>query len=128
MLPALIPIISSLAGKALDKFVEDKDLAKKINAEMALEMMKYEGKELDSAMKIIVAEAQSGSWLAQNWRPITMLTFVALIVAHWLGFTPQNMPETQVMALLEIVKVGLGGYVLGRSGEKIAKAWKGEGK
>jgi len=91
-------------------------------------MMKYEGKELDSAMKIIVAEAQSGSWLAQNWRPITMLTFVALIVAHWLGFTPQNMPEAQVMALLEIVKVGLGGYVLGRSGEKIAKAWKGEGK
>ena len=62
MLPALIPVISSLAGKALDKFVEDKDLAKKINADISLELMKYEGKELDAAMQVIKAEAQSGSW------------------------------------------------------------------
>ena len=53
-----------------------------------------------------------------------MLTFVGLIVAHWLGFTPDNLPSEQVMALLDIVKIGLGGYVVGRSAEKVATVWK----
>ena len=124
MIPALVPIIGSLAGKVLDKFVEDKDLSKKIESELTLELMRYESAELKAATDIIVAEAQSGNWITNSWRPITMLTFVGLIVLHWLGFTPENLPEGQVLALLEIVKVGLGGYVLGRSGEKIVKEWK----
>ena len=53
-----------------------------------------------------------------------MLTFVSLIVAHWLGFTAENIEEEEVIMLLEIVKIGLGGYVLGRSGEKIMKEYK----
>ena len=53
-----------------------------------------------------------------------MLTFVGLIVAHWLGFTAENLSEGQVLALLGIVKVGLGGYVVGRSVEKGIKTWK----
>ena len=36
MIPALVPIIGSLAGKVLDKFVEDKDLSKKIESELTL--------------------------------------------------------------------------------------------
>ena len=124
MIQALVPIIGSLAGKVLDKFVEDKDLSKKIESELTMELMRYESAELKAATDIIVAEARSGNWITNSWRPITMLTFVALIVLHWLGFTAENLPEEQVLALLEIVKVGLGGYVLGRSGEKIVKEWK----
>ena len=124
MIAALIPALAPVLNNVLNKFVGDKDLAAKIEADMTLELMKYESKELDAATAIIVAEASSGNWLASNWRPITMLTFVTLIVLHWLGFTSENLPEAQVLSLLEIVKVGLGGYVLGRSGEKIAKAMK----
>jgi len=124
VIAALIPALAPVLNNVLNKFVGDKDLAAKIEADMTLELMKYESKELDAATAIIVAEASSGNWLASNWRPITMLTFVTLIVLHWLGFTSENLPEAQVLSLLEIVKVGLGGYVLGRSGEKIAKAMK----
>ena len=124
MIQALVPIIGSLAGKVLDKFVEDKDLSKKIESELTMELMRYESAELKAATDIIVAEARSGNWITNSWRPITMLTFVSLIVLHWLGFTAENLPEEQVLSLLEIVKVGLGGYVLGRSGEKIVKEWK----
>ena len=53
-----------------------------------------------------------------------MLFFAGLVGAHWLGFTAENLTEPQVIALLNIVKVGIGGYVIGRSGEKIMKEYK----
>jgi len=105
----------------IDKFVGDKDLAIKIKAELQSEAMTIEREELNAQKDVIVAEAQSESFLTSNWRPITMLTFVALITAHWLGFTAENVGEAEVIALLGIVKVGLGGYVVGRSAERVAK-------
>lgn len=121
----------ALAGKVLgpilgivDKAVKDKDLAAKLKNELQTQGMALIGAELEAQQSIIVAEANSESWLARNWRPITMLTFVALIVMHWLGLTDQTITEAQSVELLSLVKVGLGGYVVGRSAEKVAKVWK----
>lgn len=49
-----------------------------------------------------------------------MLTFVALIVARWLGWSEPNLAEA--LKLWDIVEIGLGGYVIGRSAEKILPA------
>jgi hypothetical protein len=76
---------------------------------------------------IITAEAQGESWLQRNWRPVTMLSFVGLIGAHWLGFTAPNLSEAQIVGLLDIVKIGLGGYVIGRSAEKTMKHYRSKG-
>lgn len=76
---------------------------------------------------VVTAEAQSESWLARNWRPLTMLGFVALIGAHWLGLSSDTLTEAEVVLVLEIVKVGLGGYVVGRSAEKITRSLTGTG-
>jgi len=48
-----------------------------------------------------------------------MLVFVALIVARWLGWSAPNLGEAEVLKLWDIVEIGLGGYVIGRSAEKI---------
>ena len=80
--------------------------------------------ELKGAVDIIVAEAKGDSWLQRSWRPISMLFMLGLVGAHWLGFTAPNISDEVILKLLNIVQVGLGGYVLGRSGEKIAKEWK----
>ena len=71
--------------------------------------------------KVVRAEAKGESWLQRNWRPVTMLTFVALVVSYFYGFTAQNIDAPIVEQLLTIVQYGLTGYVAGRSGEKIAK-------
>lgn len=63
---------------------------------------------------VVKAEAASSSWLTATWRPITMLTFLVLIVLSQLGFTAP-VPE-QMWPLLQL---GIGGYVAGRSLEKI---------
>lgn len=95
---------------------------KMLEAQMqaAQQTMEYEKQLLAAQTDIIKAEANSQSWIARNWRPITMLIFVALIVARWCGWSAPNLSETEVMALWDIVKVGLGGYVVGRSVEKVA--------
>lgn len=68
---------------------------------------------------IVQQEAASSNWLAASWRPLTMLTFVALIVARWFGWAAPNLSEAEYLKLWDIVNVGLGGYVVGRSLEKI---------
>ncbi len=58
-----------------------------------------------------------------------MLWFAGLVGAHWLGFTPPNLPEAVVLKLLSIVQVGVGGYVVGRSAEKVVREYnRGKGR
>ena len=72
---------------------------------------------------VIVSEATGASWLQRNWRPIMMLFFGVLIgTVVWTGgyVNGRQLDHEFVMEILSIVKVGLGGYVVGRSVEKIA--------
>ena len=120
-------LIGSIGGKVLDivdDVVEDKDGANRLKFEIQRQLIENKSNELESAAKIVLAEAQ-GSWLQRNWRPLLMVTFAGLVVAHWFGFTAPDIPETVQNSLLNIVMVGVGGYVVGRSGEKIADKFKG---
>ena len=62
----------------------------------------------------------SNGLLARTWRPITMLVFVALIVARWLGIVRPDISEAEVLAMWSVVQYAMGGYVVGRSVEKVA--------
>lgn len=120
----LISPITDLIGKVLDKAVPDAGERERLRAAIRLELLASQGRELEHAANIILAEANGESWLQRNWRPLLMLWFAALVGAHWLGFTPPNLPDAVVEKLLDIVQVGVGGYVLGRSAEKVVKEWK----
>lgn len=119
LITALLPTI----GKVVEKAIPDKDMAKRIEADLQKELINNSNSEFNAAAKIVLAEAQ-GSWLKGNWRPLTMLVFVGLICAHWLGFTPDNLSEAEVLELMDLVQIGLGGYVLGRSAEKVSENLK----
>lgn len=123
MIAAILPAITTLIGKAIDKAVPDRDEAAKLKADLTLQIIEMNKSELESATKIITAEAQGESWLQRSWRPIVVLFFTGLVGAHWLGYTAPNITEAVVINLLDIVQVALGGYVLGRSAEKVTKAY-----
>jgi len=92
--------------------------AKLVEAQMqtAAQVLQYQQQLLDAQKSIIVAEAQGGSWLQKSWRPITMLTFLSLTVCDSFGWLPNRLaPEAWTL-----LQLGLGGYVAGRSLEKIA--------
>jgi hypothetical protein len=79
-------------------------------------VQQYEQSLLDGQQKVIAAEAASGNWLASSWRPVTMLTFLALVVCDSFGWLHSPLAP-QAWTLLQ---VGIGGYTVGRSVEKVA--------
>ena len=86
-----------------------------IQAQVITTVVTYEAEVAKGKAQIITAEAQSQSAITRMWRPIVMLTFAALIVVGQLGGPP--VPAE----MWPLLKIGLGGYIVGRSGEKITK-------
>jgi len=122
-----IPILGGLMdmGKQLiSSWFPDPQEADKKQLEFLAIIQSGKLKELEAAASVIQAEANSESWITRSWRPITMLTFVGLVAAHWLGYTAPNITPEEIAALLDIVKIGLGGYMVSRGAEKSIKEWK----
>ena len=120
-------LIGTIGGKVLDivdDVVEDKDAANNLKFQIQKQLIETKSSELEAQAKIVLAEAQ-GSWLQRNWRPLLMVPFAGLVVAHWFGCTAPDIPESVQNSLLNIVMIGVGGYVMGRSAEKVADKWKG---
>ena len=118
-------LIGTIGGKVLDivdDVVENKDEANRLKFQIQRQLIETKSSELEAQAKIVLAEAQ-GSWLQRNWRPLLMVVFAGLVVAHWFGFTASNIPESVQNSLLNIVLVGVGGYVMGRSAEKVVSKW-----
>ncbi len=84
----------------------------------------YERNLIDAQAKIVNTEAGSEHWIVASWRPIVMLTFAGLVVARFLGFDAEGMTPEDYENLWTLLQIGLGGYVVGRSAEKIAKTIK----
>jgi hypothetical protein len=122
ILGAVAPMVKTLFN-TIDKTIDNKAEAEKIKQNIQQQLLSGQLKELEAQASIITAEAKGG-WLQRNWRPLLMLTFAGLVVAHWFGFTAPNIPESVQNSLLNIVLVGMGGYIVGRSGEKIMDKYK----
>jgi Holin of 3TMs, for gene-transfer release len=112
---AMDPVTAALdvGAKLIDKFWPDAGEAERAKQQQFLAVFMAQA-------DIVKTEAASSHWLAANWRPLLMLTFGALIVARWFGWAAPNLSEAEYLKLWSIVEFGLGGYVVGRSVEKIA--------
>ena len=93
-------------------------------------LLDLQGKVVQAQQSIIVAEAQSDSWIASNWRPLVMLMFAFIIFNNYILYPYVSLfwdaaplldtpPE-----LWSLMKIGLGGYVVGRSAEKGIKYYR----
>lgn len=94
---------------------------KQIEAELIAAVTRQEEELRRSQAAIIGTEAQ-GNWLQRSWRPIIMLVFAAIVLAGTFFNLPILDDTSRFWDLLEI---GIGGYVIGRSAEKVAGRLKG---
>jgi len=136
----MVPIIGSLidAGINLFKSYFPPDLtpeqkAKLEEGEQAFKqsltnsLIDYSKTILEQQASIVRAEAQGDSWLQKSWRPITMLVFVFIIANNYILFPYLSLFTNKVVELnippdmWGLLKLGLGGYVIGRSVEKAVK-------
>jgi hypothetical protein len=120
MIAALLPVLGPILSDVIRRVVPDGEAQAKAEAEAQLLLMQRSSQIEQAAADIVKTEAQSEHWLTATWRPIVMLTLTGMIVARWMGYSAPGISEAEALKLWGIVEIGLGGYVIGRSAEKIA--------
>jgi hypothetical protein len=107
-----------------------KERIDKIKNELTFRLIDTYNKEIEAKKDIIVAEAK-GSWLQSNWRPVLMLTIVAIVANNYIVYPYLSMFTDKAIVLelpdklWNLMLVGVGGYIAGRTGEKITDTIKG---
>ncbi|MFK8774507.1 3TM-type holin, partial [Aeromonas caviae] len=124
ILSSVFETVSNVVSGTVGKFIEDKDKAKELEtaltAQLTTSVVELMGRELDAQKSVIVAEAQGESWLQRNWRPIIMMALSTMVCIYWMGWTHQELDQPVILKILDIVQIGLGGYIGGRTAEKLA--------
>lgn len=128
MILHILGLLTPLVGKYFDSA----DKAEQFINDVRKQFLDNEAELRKAQRDIVVAEAQGESWLQRNWRPILMLSIVAIVVNNyllvpWIGVFGYAAPILELPSeLFNLMTVGVGGYIVGRSGEKIADRlpWK----
>lgn len=84
-------------------------------SQLMTQALLYEQKLMHAQASVIKAEAEGQGWLQRSWRPITMLTFLILIICDSFGWLEFRLSEKA----WDLLQLGIGGYVVGRSAEKV---------
>lgn len=132
-----IPIVGKVLSGVLDlvdQGVEDKDKAAQLKADLTQAFEKGDLTRfqvlVESQAKVVLGEIQGQSWLQRNWRPVLMLCIVAIIANNYILFPYLSLFTSKVVILdlpeklYNLMTIGVGGYVVGRSAEKAIKTWK----
>jgi len=119
--------VIGVAGKVLDKFVEDKDLKTKLNAELKQQMI-----SLDLAQaQANIEQAKHPSIFVSGARPAIMWIcafalgwqFILAPIASWIILTWYPMVTLPILETGELTSLVLA--LLGMSGMRTAEKWKG---
>ena len=125
MLGAVAPLAKILFN-TIEKSVPDKDLQEKLKAQLQTQLLQSNTAELQAAAKIVEAEAKAG-WFASSWRPLLMYVLIFILVWNYiLGpivkiFTGAVISFELPGDVWGLLQIGLGGYVVGRSAESVAR-------
>ncbi len=112
-------LFGNVAGGGLAKALQAVDGLHTSAEEKAELRAKLTTALVDAQAKVLTTEA-GGSWLTQSWRPLVMLSFCSILlytyfVAPMFGLKVVDIPQD----LWALLKVGIGGYIGGRSVEKL---------
>jgi hypothetical protein len=137
MIAALLPVLGPIVGDVIKRVLpEDKDKRADIEREINMALLGNSAAIEQAAASVILAESKSEHWITATWRPILMLTITAIVGWNFLiaplielavllstnDQVPLSIPLPE--QLWNLLMIGVGGYVVGRSGEKIAKNLK----
>jgi len=131
---SVITSIADLGGRIMERwFPPTMSEADKERARQEFQVLLQQAALQDQQIRaqLVLAEIKGESWLQRNWRPILMLSIVGIVINNSIvfpllrAFGVAAIPLELTDALWTTLQIGLGGYVVGRSAEKIAETWKG---
>ena len=137
MIAALLPVLAPLLGDVIKRVLPaDKDKAADIEREINMALIGNSAAIEQAAASVILAEAKSEHKITAIWRPVLMMTITAIVAWNFLfaqlielavlvmfgDRIPLSIPLPD--QLWNLLMIGVGGYVVGRSGEKMVKNFK----
>jgi hypothetical protein len=133
MIQALLPVLAPLIGDVVKRVLpEDKDARMEVERQLNMALVTNSAAIEQAAASVVLAEAKSEHKITAIWRPILMLTITAIVGWNYLLaplvelavrlLTYDQLPLTIPLPdeLWNLLMIGVGGYIVGRSGEKIA--------
>jgi len=137
MIAALLPVLGPIVGDVIKRVLpEDKDKRADIEREINMALIGNSAAIEQAAASVILAEAKSEHKITAIWRPVLMMTITAIVAWNFLLaplielavmlFTGNQIPLSISLPdqLWNLLMIGVGGYVVGRSGEKMVKNFK----
>lgn len=121
----LLPIIKPL----LERLIPDPAERAAVEQQIAAQAQEAEARAIEAQRDVIVAETQ-GNTLQRNWRPLFMFVCMGLLIWHAI-FLPilasiLGAPMSEMIGLEHVpeglwtlLTIGMGGYIAGRSAEKV---------
>ncbi len=109
--------IAKTAGEIAGKYFDSKSKGAQLASEI-------ENALITAQSQVIIAEAKGG-WLQRSWRPLLMLTAIIIIFNNYVILPYArafglDLPLLELPAgLWALLTTGVGGYVVGRSAEKM---------
>src|SRR3990167_5580735 len=97
-----------------------------VQSQLYAQALESENRLAEAKAKIITAEAQSEGWITKSWRPITMLTFLGIILYQAVAVSMFGAPPISMESIPDqmwnLLQIGIGGYIASRGLEKIVPA------
>lgn len=125
-----IGTILEIGNKLIDRVFPDPIQNSKAKIELLNLQQSGDLATIAEQSKIIVAEAQSESWIARNWRPLIMLLFGVILLNNYI-LVPWLKTFGLPVAMMDIppnmwhlLELGMGGYIISRGFEKVTKNFK----
>lgn len=123
-------IVKGPLSKVIEAHVADGQLQRKLASEIQSRLIDELAGSAALGQGVVIAEASSEHWLVRSWRPmlmVMMMAFLALAgfvvpLAELLAGPIRFEPRWSALPpeLWTLLSVGMGGYIGGRSLEKIA--------
>ncbi len=113
-------VISEI-GKVIDSLFKSEEERIKAKNEV-FKVLQEQQMELQKLQTEIIVSEAKGNWLQRSWRPILMLAFgfIVIYVKFLAPLFDFKIPELE-NEFWNLLQLGIGGYVVGRSAEKISK-------
>ena len=108
-------------GDVIDSLTLSSKEKMQLRANLTEVLSRFEA-DLQREQSSVIRSESQGNWLQRSWRPIIMLVFATIVLIGTFFDLPILSDTSRFWDLLEI---GIGGYVIGRSAEKITGRLKG---
>jgi len=113
VLEPVAKILDDVITNDEERMVAKKNIMKVITG-FSEKMMQFQKDILTTEMK--------GNWLQRSWRPILMLMFGFIVIYEYFIAKVFLLPSAGLpVEFWQLLKLGMGGYIIGRSVEKTAE-------